>query len=133
MFVGIDVSKDRFDVHLRPLGQAFAVSRDGPDIAQLVERLGPISPALVVLEATGGIEVTVAARIAAAGLPLAVVNPAQIRALARATGRLANTDRLDAAVIAAVGLSGPEPSTTIGRHSKLSDRIGSSISLFSGR
>ena len=100
MFVGIDVSKDRLDVHLRPSGEAFAVSRDGPGIAELVERLGPIAPALVVLEATGGFEITVAAGIAAAGLPLAVVNPAQIRAFARATGRLAKTDRLDAAVIA---------------------------------
>jgi transposase len=96
VFVGIDVSRDRLDVHLRPSGKAFAVSRDGPGIAELVERLGSISPALVVLEATGGFEITVAAGIAAAGLPLAVVNPAQIRA----TGRLAKTDRLDAAVIA---------------------------------
>jgi transposase len=100
MFVGIDVSKDRLDVHLRPSGEVFATSRDGPGIAELVERLGPVAPALVVLEATGGFEITVAAGIAAAGLPLAVVNPAQIRAFARATGRLAKTDRLDAAVIA---------------------------------
>ena len=100
MFVGIDVSKDRLDVHLRPSGEVFATSRDGPGIAELVKRLGPVAPALVVLEATGGFEITVAAGIAAAGLPLAVVNPAQIRAFARATGRLAKTDRLDAAVIA---------------------------------
>ena len=100
MFVGIDVSKDRLDVHLRPSGEAFAVSRDGAGIAALVDRLGPLAPALVVLEATGGFEITVAAGIAGAGLPLAVVNPAQIRAFARATGRLAKTDRLDAGLIA---------------------------------
>jgi transposase len=80
MFVGIDVSKDRLDVHLRPSGEAFAVSRDGAGIAALVDRLGPLAPGLVVLEATGGFEITVAAGIAGAGLPLAVVNPAQIRA-----------------------------------------------------
>src|SRR4051812_34708509 len=100
MFVGIDVSKDRLDVHLRPSGEAFAVSRDGAGIAALVGRLGPIGPVLVVLEATGGFEITVAAGIAGAGLPLAVVNPAQVRAFARATGRLAKTDRLDAELIA---------------------------------
>jgi transposase len=99
MFVGIEVSKDRLDVHLRPSGEAFSVSRDGGGIAALVERLGPLEPALVVLEATGGFAITVAAGIAGAGLPLAVVNPAQVRAFARASGRLAKTDRLDAEVI----------------------------------
>ena len=79
MFVGIDVSKDRLDVHLRPSGEAFAVSRDGAGIAVLVDRLRPLAPALVALEATGGFEITVAAGIAGAGLPLAVINPAQIR------------------------------------------------------
>jgi transposase len=99
-FVGIDVSKDRLDVHLRPSGQAFAVPRDGPGLDQLLTRLRADPPALVVLEATGGFELTVAAAIAAAGLPLAVVNPRQIRDFARATGRLAKTDRLDAQAIA---------------------------------
>jgi transposase len=100
MFVGIDVSKDRLDVHLRPTGAAFAVARDGQGLEQLVARLGAVAPELVVLEATGGFEVTVAAAMAAAGLPLAVVNPAQIRAFAKAIGRLAKTDRLDAELIA---------------------------------
>lgn len=99
-FVGIDVSKDRLDVHLRPSGQTFAVPRDGPGLDQLLTRLRAGPPALVVLEATGGFELTVAAAIAGAGLPLAVVNPRQIRDFARATGRLAKTDRLDAAAIA---------------------------------
>lgn len=100
MFVGIDVSKDRLDVHLRPSGEAFAVARDGAGIDALADRLRRIGPELVVLEATGGFETVVAAGLAAAGLALAVVNPRQIRAFARAVGRLAKTDALDAAVIA---------------------------------
>jgi transposase len=99
-FVGIDVSKDRLDVGVRPLGQAFAVPRDGKGLDQLVTDLRSLAPALIVLEATGGFEITVAAALASAGLPLAVVNPRQIRDFARATGRLAKTDVLDAQVIA---------------------------------
>jgi transposase len=99
-FIGIDVSKDRLDVHVRPSDEAFAVARDGEGLAMLLERLGAIEPYLVVLEATGGFELTVAAALAAAGMPLAVVNPRQIRDFARATGQLAKTDALDAKVIA---------------------------------
>jgi transposase len=99
-FVGIDVSKDRLDVHLRPSGESFAVARDGEALAMLVERLRALAPALVVMEATGGYETVVASALGAAHLPLAVVNPRQIRDFARATGRLAKTDRLDAAAIA---------------------------------
>ena len=100
IFVGIDVAKDRLDVHVLPTGEAFAVPRDGEGLDRLVERLGRQPPTLIVLEATGGFEVTVAAALAAARLPLAVVNPRQIRDFARATGRLAKTDALDAQVIA---------------------------------
>lgn len=100
IFVGIDVAKDRLDVHLRPGGEAFAVARDGEGLTALVERLGGFGPSLVVLEATGGFEIAVAAALAGAHLPLAVVNPRQIRDFARATGRLAKTDRLDAEAIA---------------------------------
>lgn len=100
MFVGIDVAKDRLDVHVRPTGEAFAVARDGEGVAALVERLKAMAPELIVLEATGGFEVTVAAALAAAGLPLTIVNPRQIRDFARALGRLAKTDPLDAEVIA---------------------------------
>jgi transposase len=99
-FVGIDVAKDRLDVHWRPADQAFALSRDGAGLEALVERLMALAPTLVVLEATGGFEVVVAGALAAAGLPLVVVNPRQIRDFARATGRLAKTDRLDAEAIA---------------------------------
>lgn len=100
MFVGVDVSKDRLDVHLRPAGEYFAVSRDGDGLEALTARLAAVEPLLIVLEATGGFETVVAAAPAAAGLPIAVVNPRQIRDFARATGRLAKTDPLDAAVIA---------------------------------
>ncbi|MCW2239453.1 IS110 family RNA-guided transposase [Azospirillum canadense] len=99
-FVGIDVSKDRLDVHVLPTGQAFAVARHGEGLDRLASELRALAPALVVLEATGGFELTVAAALAGAGLPLAVVNPRQIRDFARAIGRLAKTDALDAQVIA---------------------------------
>ena len=98
--VGIDVAKDRLDVHVRPSGEAFAVARDGKGLEDLADRLGGLDASLVVLEATGGYEVTVAAALCAAGLPLAVVNPRQIRDFARSTGQLAKTDALDAAAIA---------------------------------
>jgi transposase len=100
IFVGIDVSKDRLDVHVRPSGEAFAVARDGKGLEELVERLRCLAPALVAVEATGGFETIVAAAVAGAGLPLVVVNPAQVRHFARAVGKRAKTDPIDAAVIA---------------------------------
>ena len=99
-FIGIDVAKDRLDVHTRPGGEVFAVARDSNGLAMLVERLQRLAPALVALEATGGYETVVASALGAAQLPLAVVNPRQIRDFARATGKLAKTDRIDAAAIA---------------------------------
>jgi len=103
LFVGIDVAKDRVDVHVQPIGEAFAVARDGKGLAELAGRLTAMAPRLVVVEATGGFEITVAAAVAGAGLPLAVVNPRQIRSYAKAIGRLAKTDALDAEVIAKFG------------------------------
>ena len=109
-YVGIDVSKDRVDVHVEPTGEAFAVARDGEGLAALVERLKPLAPQLVAVEATGGFETTVAAAVAGAKLPLAVVNPAQVRHYAQALGRHAKTDRIDAAVIARFAAAvRPEP------------------------
>jgi transposase len=99
-FIGIDVSKDRLDVYVRPSEVSFAAARDAKGLADLVERLRPLDPCLVVLEATGGFEQTVAAALVAAGMPLSVVNPRQIRDFARATGQLAKTDALDAKAIA---------------------------------
>jgi transposase len=99
-FVGIDVSKDHLDVAVRPSGEAFRAGRDEPGLAHTVARLVAAGPALVVLEATGGYEAPVAAALAAAGVPVAVVNPRQARQFAEATGKLAKTDRLDAHVLA---------------------------------
>lgn len=100
VYVGIDVSKDRLDVHVLPSGAAFAVARDGAGIADLCARLVPLAPGTVALEATGGFETVVAAGLAGAGLPVVVVNPAQVRAFAQALGQRAKTDPIDAAVIA---------------------------------
>ena len=100
IFVGIDVSKRRLDIHLRPSGESFTIDYDDESVAALIERLVALAPALIVLEATGGLEVPLAAALATARLPVAVVNPRQVRAFARAMGRLAKTDRLDAAAIA---------------------------------
>ena len=99
-YVGIDVSKARLDVHVRPTGETFAVARDGEGLAALVARLTSLKPGLVAVEATGGFEMTAAAAIAGAGLPLAIVNPAQVRHYAQALGRHAKTDPIDAEVIA---------------------------------
>jgi transposase len=100
IIVGIDVSKDRLDVAVRPSGEVFAVERNAEGLEQLTQRLRGLSPQLVALEATGGFETIAAAALAAANLPLVVVNPAQIRAFARALGQRAKTDPIDAAVIA---------------------------------
>ncbi len=98
--VGIDVSKDRLDVAVRPTGETFAVARDAAGLDALVARLIPLAPAAVAVEATGGYEAVVAASLAAAGLAVAVVNPAQVRCFARALGKRAKTDPIDAGVIA---------------------------------
>jgi transposase len=98
--IGIDVAKDRLDVAVRPSGEALVVARTGAGISELVAKLTRLGPRLVAIEATGGFETTVAAGLAAANLPVLVVNPAQVRAFARALGKRAKTDPIDAAVIA---------------------------------
>ena len=100
VFVGIDVSKARLDVALLPTGDGWAVANDERGIAVLVDRLLGLSPTLIVLEATGGLELPLTGALAATGLPVVVVNPRQVRDFAKATGRLAKTDALDAAVLA---------------------------------
>lgn len=100
IYVGIDVSKDRLDVHVLPGEMAFSVSRDGKGLEDLIERLRRQSPTLVAVEATGGFEVIVAAALAGAKMPLVVLNPAQIRHFAKAVGQRAKTEPIDAAVIA---------------------------------
>ncbi len=99
-FVGIDVSKAWLDVAGRPGPAPRRVANDPGGIAGLVADLRRLAPALVVLEATGGLELPVVAALQVAGLPVAVVNPRQVRDFARATGQLAKTDRLDAALLA---------------------------------
>lgn len=98
--VGIDVSKDRLDIAVRPGGEAFVVERNAAGLERLVVRLRELSPHLVALEATGGFETIAAAALAGAQLPVVVVNPAQVRAFAQALGKRAKTDPIDAAVIA---------------------------------
>lgn len=100
IIVGIDVSKDRLDVALRPGGEAFVIERNASGLERLIARLREQPPYLVALEATGGFETIVAAALAGAQLPVVVVNPAQVRAFARALGQRAKTDPIDAAVIA---------------------------------
>ena len=92
LFVGIDVSKERLDVAVRPTGEAWQVSHDSRGINDLVERLGELAPQLVVLEATGGMEMALAGELAASKLAVAVVNPRHVRDFARAAGKLAKTD-----------------------------------------
>jgi transposase len=98
--VGIDVSKDRLDVALHPSGEVFAVARDATGLDELAARLTPLAPIAVALEATGGFETVVAASLGAVGLPVVVVNSAQVRSFARALGQRAKTDPIDALVIA---------------------------------
>jgi transposase len=100
MVIGIDVSKDRLDVAVRPTGESLIFKRTGMGIEDLIARLGALSPKMVAIEATGGFEAVVAAGLAGAGLPVVVVNPAQVRAFAQALGKRAKTDLIDAAVIA---------------------------------
>lgn len=103
MFVGIDVSKEWVDVAVRPAGDAWRVDLDEDGIDGLVLRLRELAPQIVVMEASGGYEVPLAAALSAASVPVAVVNPRHVRDFARSQGILAKTDRLDAAVIAHFG------------------------------
>ena len=99
-YVGIDVSKATLDVGLRPTVETWSVPNDEKGIGELLRQLEELSPALVVLEASGGLELALVASLGAAGLPVVVVNPRQVRDFARATGKLAKTDALDAQVLA---------------------------------
>ena len=85
-FVGIDVSKAQVDVAVRPTGQRWVVSYDETGIKELVSQMVDLGPAMVLLEATGGLELPLVAALAAAALPVVVVNPRQVRDFARATG-----------------------------------------------
>ena len=99
-YVGIDVSKAQVDVAVRPTAQRWVVSYDETGVEELVVQMVDLGPALVLLEASGGLEPPLVAALAAASLPVVVVNPRQVRDFTRATGTLAKTDALDAAVLA---------------------------------
>lgn len=99
-FVGIDVSKAQLDSAVRPTGEHWTSPNDEPGIAVTVKRITAMGSTLVVLEATGGMEIPLAGALTAAGIAVAVVNPRQVRDYAKATGRLAKTDRLDAEILA---------------------------------
>jgi transposase len=98
--VGVDVAKEQLDVAVRPSGDRWREVNDEAGITALVTRLQPLAPALIVCEATGGFERAAIAALAAAGLPVVVANPRQVRDFARATGQLAKTDALDASILA---------------------------------
>ena len=100
IYVGIAVAKAKVDVAVRPTGERWEVPRDAAGIPQLVSEMRTLGPSLVLLEATGGLELPLVAALAAAALPVVVVNPRQVRDFARATGKLAKTDARDAAVLA---------------------------------
>ena len=100
IYVGIDVAKAQVDVAVRPTDDRWEVSHDETGVRQLVSQLKALEPVMVLLEASGGLEVLLVAALAAHSVPVVVVNPRQVRDFARATGKLAKTDALDAAVLA---------------------------------
>ena len=100
VFIGIDVSKGHLDVAVRPTGEHCRMVHSDSGITAVVHRVQQSQPQLVVLEATGGLEMGLTSALAAAGLPVVVVNPRQVRDFAKAMGRLAKTDRLDAGLLA---------------------------------
>ena len=102
-WVGIDISKATLDVYLRPLGKAMKVANTKEDISKLVETLKSYTVNLIVLEATGGLETELVIQLQEADLPVALINPRQGRDFAKATGKLAKTDAIDAQILAHFG------------------------------
>jgi len=100
LFIGIDVSKSELEMAMRPEGKAMTFSNTEDGIALLIDFLKPLCPSLVVLEATGGLEISLANALAIKEIPIVVINARQVRDFAKAIGRLAKTDRIDAEVIA---------------------------------
>ena len=99
-WVGVDVSKKELDIHIRPTGKSFSTTNNQSGIEQLSDSLNQLSPQLIVLEATGGMEILAAVALSRRGLAVAVVNPRQVRDFAKATGQLAKTDSIDAGILA---------------------------------
>jgi transposase len=100
VYVGIDVAKAKLDIACRPTNARWTVPHTAGGMGRLVRRLSRLRPTLIVLEATGGLELSLASELAAAALPVALINPRQARPFAKATGHLAKTDALDAGVLA---------------------------------
>lgn len=119
-FVGIDVSKERLDVATLPDGQTWSCANSDVEISALVERVRKLSPTRIVLEATGGLETLAVAALGAAGLPVVVINPRQARDFAKATGKLAKTDTIDAKMLALFGQA-VRPETRPLKSQELSD------------
>jgi len=103
IYIGIDVAKEQIDIAVRPTGRSWSVPYDGVAVDELVVQLGNLDPIAVITESTGGLELPLVAALAAASLPVVVVNPRQVRDFAKSTGQLAKTDRLDAQVLAYFG------------------------------
>ena len=103
--IGIDVSKAGLDCFEHPAGRAWRCDYADAALAQLTAELAELQPVRIIVEATGGLETALVAELAAAGLPVVVVNPRQVRNFAKATGRMAKTDRLDAAILAQFGVA----------------------------
>lgn len=109
-FVGIDISKTHLDVAVLPTGEGERLEYNALGVSTLVKKLNELSPRLIVLEATGGLEIDLVSELAVAKLPVVVANPRQVRNFARATGKLAKTDRIDAFILAMFGkMLCPEP------------------------
>ena len=100
LYVGIDVSKGRLDVAIRPSGQQWSAANDEEGVKELADRAKGLGPSLILLEATGGLETLVVSALFERSLPVAVVNPRQVRDFAKAVGRLAKTDAIDSEVLA---------------------------------
>jgi transposase len=100
-FVGIDIAKGTLDLCIEPGGEALHVAYDDKGVSHIVSRLVVLAPTLIVMEATGGLEMRLAGELAAKGMPVAIINPRQARDFAKATGQLAKTDLVDAAILAA--------------------------------
>jgi transposase len=100
VFVGLDIAKANIEIVVRPTGETWTITNDDAGVGQLVSRLRPLAPALIVCETTGGYERAVVSALAAAEQPIVVANPRQVRDFARATGQLAKTDRIAAGILA---------------------------------
>ena len=100
VFIGIDIAKDKIDIHVRPSGESWTASTTPADLSTTAARLAALGPTIIVMEATGGYETRLAASLATSELPVAIINPRQVRDFARSLGTLAKTDAIDARVIA---------------------------------